>query len=296
MKTAKRRERRLAIHTAVLILFFGSACQHLRFPEEASPKETSAEAQTPEDAPSGSWSELAAQGRAAFRANDLPESEKAYLASLAATSRFEASDIRVSTALDNLARLATYYQKTDQPEKAQALVEVLARNAREGRKGDFETASLPITAEANRLAEEEDFESAIDLYRLSLTLIGAQKRVNRPALLSAQWNLMQIYIDTSQITEAESQLKIIRKEVLERFGPDSGQTVGLLLPEAQIQVANGEVEAAEENYRKVIESEVTSREQKALALKLYTEALEGLDRKPEADQLKAEFKEVPQPL
>ena len=107
---------------------------------------------------------------------------------------------------------------------------------------------------------------------------------------------MQIYIDTSQITEAESQLKIIRKEVLERFGPDSGQTVGLLLPEAQIQVANGEVEAAEENYRKVIESEVTSREQKALALKLYTEALEGLDRKPEADQLKAEFKEVTQPL
>ena len=282
-----------AIYIALLILVLGSACRHMRFPEPTAPKEE-VKKETPEETPAESWSELAAQGRAAFRANDVAESERAYIASLDATSKFESSDVRVTTAIDNLARLATYYQRTDEPEKAQALVKILSQNAQEGRKGDFETAGLPMTAEANRLAEEDDFESATNLYTLSLSLIGVDKRINRPARIAAQWNLMQIYIDTSQIAEAETELESIEQAILERFGPDSKQSVGLLIPTAQIQVANGESEVAEENYRKVLESDLASPEQQALALELYTEALEGLDRKEDAARLKAEFKTLGQ--
>ena len=291
MNITAQRTRALTIHIALLVFLLGSACHHMRFPEP-TPAKAEDKKETPEETPSDSWSELAAQGRAAFRAHDLAESERAYIASLAATSRLDSSDVRVTTALDNLARLATYYQKNNEPEKARALVEILAKNAREGRKGDFETAGLPMTAEANRLAEEDDFESAIGLYELSLSLIGVQKRINRPALLAAQWNLMQIYIDTSQIAKAETQLTSIQQETLQHFGTDSAQSLGLLIPTAQIQIANGETGAAEENYRKVLESDRTSDEQKALALKLYAEALEGLDRQSDAARLRAEFKAV----
>ena len=289
MMMTKQRAGVRAIYIALLILVLGSACRHMRFPEPAAPKEEETQ-ETPEEPPAENWSELAAQGRAAFRANDVAESERAYIASLDATSKLEPSDVRVATAIDNLARLATYYQRTDQPEKAQALVKILAKNAQEGRKGDFETAGLPMTAEAERLADDEDFESAIDLYKLSLSLIGVGKRSNRPARIAAQWTLMQIYIDTSQIAEAKIELSSIQQEILERFGPESTQSVGLLIPTAQIQVANGETGAAEENYRKVLDSDLASAEQKDLAFNLYTEALEGLDRKEDAARLKAEFK------
>ena len=289
MKGTKQRAGVRAIYIALLILVLGSACRHMRFPEPTAPKEAETK-QTPAEAPTESWSELAAQGRAAFRANDLPESERAYIASLDATSKFESSDVRVTTAIDNLARLASYYQGTDEREKAQALVKILAENAQEGRKGDFETAGLPMTAEAERLAEDEDFESAADLYTLSLSLIGVGKRINRPARIAAQWDLMQIYIDTSQIAKAETELNSIQEEILERFGPDSTQSVGLLIPTAQIQIANGQTGVAEETYRKVLESDLASSEQQALALQLYTEALEGLDRKEDAARLQAEFK------
>lgn len=272
-----------------LICVSTSACHHMRFPEpittEAEPSQAA-----PQEEPTGDWSQLAAQGRSALRARDLAESEKAYRASLAATDKLEPRDVRVATALDNLARLATYYQQIDEPEKAASLVEVLAKNAEEGRKGDFETASVPMLAEAGRLAGEEDYDSAIRLYQLSLTLRGADKRTNRSAQMSARWNLMQTYIESGRIAEAEEQLEAVKREIDARYAADSRQALGLLIPTAQIQVANGDIAGAEENYQKVIDSDLTSPQQKASALELYIEALEGLDRKKEATALKARLK------
>ncbi len=133
----------------LLALLPHPGCHHLRF-QEASTKPP--ESSQPEDEkPQAHWSSLAAEGRAAFRARNLDESERAYLASLAATSHLEATDVRVTTALDNVGRLAAYYQKINEPEKATPLVEVLAKNAQEGRKGDFESTSVPMVSEAERL-------------------------------------------------------------------------------------------------------------------------------------------------
>ncbi|MEE3327831.1 MAG: hypothetical protein VX252_10890, partial [Myxococcota bacterium] len=242
-----------------------------------------------DEAPADNWSELAAQGRLALRTRDLPESERAYLASLAATANLEASDVRVTTAIDNLARLATYYQQIGEPEKASPLVEILATNTAEGRKGDFETTSVPMMAEADQLSSEDDFEASIRLYQLSLSLLGASKRVNRSARFANRWNLMQACIESGRITEAEEQLQSIEQDIQQRFGPDSVQAVALLVPTAQIQVANGEMAEAEENYKKVIDSDLTTPEQKSTALELYIELLEGLERKEETAQLEAEL-------
>ena len=291
MSSVTRNARRLILATLICVPL--SACQHLRFPEQAPPEANPPEAEREEE-PVGDWSKLAAQGRAALRSRDLAESERAYLASLEATAGLDAGDIRVATALDNLARLASYYQRVNKPEEATSLVEVLAKNAEEGRKGDFETESVPMVAEANRLSGEEDYEAAIRLYRLSLTLLGADKRANQSAQLSAQWNLMQTLIESEQITEAEAELQAIREEIEERYEKDSPPTLGLLIPTGQIQIANGEIAAGEESYLKVIDSDMASTQQKTTALELYIEALQGQDRNKEAAKFQAQLKALQQ--
>ncbi|MCH2185292.1 hypothetical protein MK280_05410 [Myxococcota bacterium] len=265
----------------ILAFLLNTGCHHLRF-EETPPSPSESPKAAPEKGSEASWSSLAAQGRAAFRAQDLAESERAYLASLAATSHFEATDVRVATALDNLGRLAAYYQKIDEPEKAAPLVEVLTQNAEEGRKGDFESSSVPMVFEGDRLAKEKNYEAAARLYKSSLTLIGVDKKVNRNARLAAQWNLMQVYIDSSQISEAQQQMQSLSEQIKSDFGPDSRQAVALLVPMGQIQVANGDIAAAEESYLGVIDSDLSTSSQKIEALDLYIDMLQGLGRDQEA--------------
>ena len=280
MMTTAQLMRRLWM-AIILVFLFNPGCHHLRF-EETPPSPSESPQAAPEKGSEASWSSLAAQGRAAFRAQDLAESERAYLASLAATSHFDATDVRVATALDNLSRLATYYQKMNEPEKAAPLVEVLAKNAEDGRKGDFESSSVPMVAEGERLAEEKNYEAAARLYKSSLTLIGVDNKNNRNAKLAAQWNLMQVYIDSSQISEAQEQVQSLSEQIENDFGPDSKQAVALLVPMGQIQVANGDIPAAEESYLGVIDSSLSPPSQKIEALDLYIDLLKGMGRDQEA--------------
>ena len=62
----------------------------------------------------------------------------------------------------------------------------------------------------------------------------------------------------------------------------------------QIQIANGDIAAAEESYQKVIDSDMASTQQKTSALELYIEALQGQDRNKEAAKLQAQLKALQQ--
>ena len=280
---------RLVWVAMLLTLLSNPGCHHLRF-QEASPEPP--QSLPKEEKQQAHWSSLAAQGRAAFRSRDLAESERAYLASLAATSNLDPTDVRVTTALDNLGRLAAYYQTINEPEKAAPLVEVLAKNAEEGRKGEFESTSVPMIKEAQGLSEEKNFEAAARLYRVSLTLIGVNKRVNRTARLATQWNLMQAYIDMSQIPEAQEQMQSLSEEIKRDFGPDSRQALGLSIFKGQIQVADGKIASAEESYLSVINSDLASSAQKITALEFYIDLLKGLDREQDVKARSAQLDEL----
>lgn len=281
-----------------------SGCQQLRFPQpqeatsaasqDAPPEKpkTVEAAPAPEALPSEHWTTLAAKGRASFRANNMEESEKAYLASLKATSGFEAYDVRVTTALDNLARIAAYYQKRGEYEKAAPIVDVVARNASEGRKAEFESAGPPLLRQAITLSTDKQYEAAIRLNRLALTLLGVDQTSNQAESLSARWNLADGYIESGQTGKAEEQIKILRERLDRIYGPESPQATSLWVQVGRIQVANGDIASAETSYLKVIDAEQVQKDRKIEALELYIDLLEGSDRSQEAGTRKRELKKL----
>lgn len=285
------RLRILLAGTALIALASATGCHQLRFPEQPAP-----ESALPAEAPAApNWAKLAGQGRSALRAGDLAASQEAYLASLAATSHFGHSDIRVTTSLDNLARLATRFQKRDAFDQASTLVEKLAENAEAGRLAEFESGAPPMIEQARQLSQTDQFEAAIRLNRLALTLLGVDQHDNVSLRLTAQWNLIDAYLGSGQISKADAMIGSLREDLNQRFGQDSPQALGLWIETGRARVANGNFSEAETAYQTVIDSSHSLKEQKIEALELYGELLRSTDRTAEADALAQELESLRAP-
>lgn len=277
--------------SAVILLASAGGCHLLRFPEHSAP-----ESAPPEAAPKPpNWAELARQGRNALRAEDLAASQQAYLAAQAATSHFPNHDVRVTTSLDNLGRLATRLQKREEFDQATPLVAILAENAEVGRLAEFESGAPPMVEQARQLSEEDQFEQAIRLNRLALTLLGVDQFDNRPLRQTAQWNLADAYLENGQISQADEILGALREEFNRVFGEDSPQALGLWVQTGRARVADGDFSGAETAYQMVIDSPLSLKDQKIEALELYAELLRSMDRVAEAEALNAELESLREP-
>ena len=262
------------------------ACQNFRFPEPA-PKSTET-TQSPDSEPTTHWTKLAREGRNAHRAGDLEASKDAYLAAYEATSHYPADDIRVTTSLDNLARVATAFQKNGEYEQAAPLVETLTQAAEQGRLAEFESGAPPLMQQASHLSresQEKKNDTTILFYGTALKLLGANDSANSTLRMVAQVNLVSAYIADNRIADAKKLIGPLREEANQKYGEDSAVSVELWISLAQIRVANGDFAGAEAAYKSAIDSSSALENQKIKALELYGELLRNTDRPSEANAI-----------
>jgi tetratricopeptide (TPR) repeat protein len=250
---------RSALGLAAVMLVLGlvtSGCESLNYPEaDETPAETEppGEGHMASEIEPGAWVPLSRAGRNALRMRDYPAAEQNYVAALAETSELPGYDTRVRAALGNVIRMAAAYQRQDQWEDADRLVDLVALNAQRDRRADYEAAEPVFVRQARHRRSNDRLLDAIALYEATLQLWNADAAQHENTRLQNEHSIAMAYLAADQPAQAAPRLERIVDAAVRIFGPGSRQTAAAYFDLATAYEAEGRFSEAEAAYMRSLE-------------------------------------------
>jgi tetratricopeptide (TPR) repeat protein len=260
------RPSRLALAALPIVWALGTTgCIGLSFPDEPAPeadqtRDATAEPEPPPalvaaremEATRQTWSSLAAEARGAIKLGDFEAAEQAYLAAVSLTAELEPDDIRASTSLSNLARLAGLYQRRRQFEDAGRVIDQLVAESLIGRHADFGVIAPIMLAQGAYLEREQRLSEAIRIFEAGLASAPRSSIGSRERMLM-QRGLALAYIEAGRPDEAEPLLEDLLART-DRVGDGrAGSHAAMLIDMGRLREAQDDLAAADLSYQQAID-------------------------------------------